>query len=229
MLGKYKRQVKLLTAPFLPVKLKNSSGPCLWGIWRRTCNNLTEWRGWNTQAETEWCDTTWYISFFFFFLLCFVFCFSKLTQWKIRHLQTSYQLNYKFNIWNRNRPGDGHIFAKLMPIWMSYSKHIYIVAWVFLPMCCLVLWVKWRVIWVPWRSRCNWREPQAYQSVNLQCKTIALNNDDHCLVNIRITLATLYLWLLLYSVHLHIYTWILSYYLMAYPPRDDITPQNFVF
>ncbi len=36
------------TAPFLPVKLKNSSGPCLCGICRKTCSNFTECRGCNS-------------------------------------------------------------------------------------------------------------------------------------------------------------------------------------
>ena len=45
----YYRKYAKLTAPLLPGKLKNSLAPCFCGMRRRTCNNLTECRGWTNN------------------------------------------------------------------------------------------------------------------------------------------------------------------------------------
>ena len=48
----------ILTDPFTPGKLKNTSGPDLFGICFRTFINFLEWLGWNVKIEAF----LWYIT-----------------------------------------------------------------------------------------------------------------------------------------------------------------------
>lgn len=56
-------RISVLTDPFLPGKLKNTSGPFRWGIWRSTFSNFAECRGWKSFITSLHCKITHELSF----------------------------------------------------------------------------------------------------------------------------------------------------------------------